>query len=98
MGDKLILAIESSCDETSAAVLLGTKVLSNEVYTQLQHAQYGGVVPEIASRAHQTMITAVVQAAVPGAAVAALSRTPEESEAPNTGETTNVIAITTWEN
>ena len=64
MGDKLILAIESSCDETSAAVLLGTKVLSNEVYTQLQHAQYGGVVPEIASRAHQAMITAVVHAAL----------------------------------
>ena len=64
MGVKLILAIESSCDETSAAVLLGTKVLSNEVVTQLQHAQYGGVVPEIASRAHQTMITAVVHAAL----------------------------------
>ncbi|MFM1772115.1 MAG: tRNA ((37)-N6)-threonylcarbamoyltransferase complex transferase subunit TsaD [Bacteroidota bacterium] len=64
MGDKLILAIESSCDETSAAVLLGTRVLSNEVVTQLQHAQYGGVVPEIASRAHQTMITAVVHAAI----------------------------------
>ena len=64
MEEKLILAIESSCDETSAAVLLGTKVLSNEVVTQLQHAQYGGVVPEIASRAHQTMITAVVQAAL----------------------------------
>jgi len=64
MGDKLILAIESSCDETSAAVLFGTKVLSNEVVTQLQHAQYGGVVPEIASRAHQTMITAVVQSAL----------------------------------
>jgi N6-L-threonylcarbamoyladenine synthase len=64
MGEKLILAIESSCDETSAAVLLGTKVLSNEVVTQLQHAQYGGVVPEIASRAHQTMITAVVHAAL----------------------------------
>jgi N6-L-threonylcarbamoyladenine synthase len=64
MGGKLILAIESSCDETSAAVLLGTKVLSNEVVTQLQHAQYGGVVPEIASRAHQIMITAVVHAAL----------------------------------
>jgi N6-L-threonylcarbamoyladenine synthase len=64
MGGKLILAIESSCDETSAAVLWGTKVLSNEVVTQLQHAQYGGVVPEIASRAHQTMITAVVHAAL----------------------------------
>jgi len=58
------LAIESSCDETSAAVLFGTKVLSNEVVTQLQHTQYGGVVPEIASRAHQTMITAVVHAAL----------------------------------
>ena len=45
-------------------MLLGTKVLSNEVVTQLQHAQYGGVVPEIASRAHQTMITAVVHAAL----------------------------------
>lgn len=67
MGEKLILAIESSCDETSAAVLLGTKVLSNEVVTQLQHAQYGGVVPEIASRAHQTMITAVVHAALQSA-------------------------------
>lgn len=64
MVEKLILAIESSCDETSAAVLLGTRVLSNEVVTQLQHAQYGGVVPEIASRAHQTMITAVVHAAI----------------------------------
>ena len=67
MVEKLILAIESSCDETSAAVLLGTRVLSNEVVTQLQHAQYGGVVPEIASRAHQTMITAVVHAAIKAA-------------------------------
>ena len=67
MEEKLILAIESSCDETSAAVLLGTKVLSNEVVTQLQHAQYGGVVPEIASRAHQTMITVVVHAALQSA-------------------------------
>ncbi len=67
MNGKLILAIESSCDETSAAVLFGTRVLSNEVVTQLQHAQYGGVVPEIASRAHQTMITAVVDAALKSA-------------------------------
>ena len=67
MGEKIILAIESSCDETSAAVLYGTRVLSNEVVTQLQHAQYGGVVPEIASRAHQTMITAVVDAALKSA-------------------------------
>ena len=67
MGEKIILAIESSCDETSAAVLYGTRVLSNEVVTQLQHAHYGGVVPEIASRAHQTMITAVVDAALKSA-------------------------------
>jgi N6-L-threonylcarbamoyladenine synthase len=67
MEEKLVLAIESSCDETSAAVLFGTQVLSNEVVTQLQHAQYGGVVPEIASRAHQTMITAVVHAALKSA-------------------------------
>ena len=67
MDGNLILAIESSCDETSAAVLFGTRVLSNEVVTQLQHAQYGGVVPEIASRAHQTMITAVVDAALKSA-------------------------------
>jgi len=67
MEEKLVLAFESSCDETSAAVLLGTQVLSNEVVTQLQHAQYGGVVPEIASRAHQTMITAVVHAALKSA-------------------------------
>lgn len=67
MADKLILAIESSCDETSGSVLFGKKVLSNEVVTQLQHAQYGGVVPEIASRAHQTMITAVVNAALESA-------------------------------
>ena len=67
MDEQLLLAIESSCDETSAAVLFGTRVLSNEVVTQLQHAQYGGVVPEIASRAHQTMITAVVDAALKSA-------------------------------
>lgn len=67
MEGKIILAIESSCDETSAAVLIGTKVLSNEVVTQLQHAQFGGVVPEIASRAHQSMITAVVHAALKSA-------------------------------
>lgn len=67
MGEKLILAIESSCDETSAAVLQGTTVLSNEVITQLQHSQFGGVVPEIASRAHQKMITAVVHSSLQSA-------------------------------
>ena len=49
---KVILAIETSCDETAAAVTLGRKVLSNAVYTQPEHEKYGGVVPEIASRNH----------------------------------------------
>ena len=56
----LILAIESSCDETAAAVLRDGKILSNVVATQAIHAQYGGVVPELASRAHQRNIIPVV--------------------------------------
>ena len=48
-----ILAIESSCDDTAASVLQNGKVLSNVVANQLIHNQYGGVVPELASRAHQ---------------------------------------------
>ncbi|QCW99639.1 tRNA (adenosine(37)-N6)-threonylcarbamoyltransferase complex transferase subunit TsaD [Aggregatimonas sangjinii] len=55
-----ILAIESSCDDTSAAVLRNGKVLSNIVATQQIHEQYGGVVPELASRAHQQNIVPVV--------------------------------------
>ena len=48
-----ILAIESSCDDTSCAVLANKKVLSNITANQQIHAQYGGVVPELASRDHQ---------------------------------------------
>ncbi|MDA0740909.1 MAG: tRNA (adenosine(37)-N6)-threonylcarbamoyltransferase complex transferase subunit TsaD [Bacteroidetes bacterium] len=59
-----ILAIESSCDDTSAAVLLGTKVLSNEVASQAVHEAFGGVVPELASRAHQLNIVPVVDRAL----------------------------------
>ncbi len=59
-----ILAIESSCDDTSAAVLQGDKVLSNVVATQKIHEQYGGVVPELASRAHQQNIVPVVHQAL----------------------------------
>jgi N6-L-threonylcarbamoyladenine synthase len=59
-----ILAIESSCDETAAAVLRGRQVLSNVVATQDVHAKYGGVVPELASRAHQGNIVPVVDAAL----------------------------------
>ncbi len=59
-----ILAIESSCDETSAAVIRDGAVLSNIIATQAVHAQYGGVVPELASRAHMSHIVPVVAAAL----------------------------------
>jgi N6-L-threonylcarbamoyladenine synthase len=59
-----ILAIESSCDDTSAAVLCNDKVLSNVVANQGIHTAYGGVVPELASRAHQQNIIPVVQQAI----------------------------------
>ena len=48
----IILAIETSCDDTSAAIVKDGKVLSNIVSTQMMHIEYGGVVPEVASRAH----------------------------------------------
>lgn len=59
-----ILAIESSCDDTSAAVLRDDKLLSNVIASQKVHEQYGGVVPELASRAHQQNIIPVVDAAI----------------------------------
>lgn len=59
-----ILAIESSCDDTSAAVLCNKKMLSNVVSTQKIHEEYGGVVPELASRAHQQNIVPVVHQAL----------------------------------
>lgn len=59
-----LLAIESSCDETSAAIVRDGKVLSNIIATQAVHAQYGGVVPELASRAHMSHIVPVVNAAL----------------------------------
>lgn len=59
-----ILAIESSCDDTAAAVLCNDKVLSNIVANQLIHSQYGGVIPELASRAHQQNIVPVITAAL----------------------------------
>ena len=60
----VILAIESSCDETSAAVISNGKVLNNIIVTQAIHQKYGGVVPELASRAHQRNIAAVVNEAL----------------------------------
>ncbi len=59
-----ILAIESSCDDTSVAVLHNDKVLANVVANQEIHAKYGGVVPELASRAHQQHIVPVVDQAL----------------------------------
>jgi N6-L-threonylcarbamoyladenine synthase len=63
-SEVFILAIESSCDDTAAAVLHNDKVLSNIVANQLIHNQYGGVVPELASRAHQQNIVPVIEAAL----------------------------------
>jgi N6-L-threonylcarbamoyladenine synthase len=62
--DVFILAIESSCDDTAAAVLQNDKVLSNVVANQLIHNEFGGVVPELASRAHQQNIVPVIDAAL----------------------------------
>ncbi|HQR33441.1 MAG TPA: tRNA (adenosine(37)-N6)-threonylcarbamoyltransferase complex transferase subunit TsaD, partial [Blastocatellia bacterium] len=67
----LILGIESSCDETAAAVIDGgTQVLSNVIYSQIAtHKQYGGVVPELASREHLEKIEGVVDEALKTAGV-----------------------------
>src|SRR6188768_2301788 len=60
----IILAIESSCDETSASVIANGKVLNNVIASQSEHNKYGGVVPELASRAHQQNILHVVNDAI----------------------------------
>ena len=67
--DIFILAIESSCDDTSAAVLKNDRVLSNIIANQEVHAKYGGVVPELASRAHQQHIVPVVKQALKEAGI-----------------------------
>lgn len=64
-----ILAIESSCDETSASVCIDGKILSNFIANQKVHEQYGGVVPELASRAHMQNIVPVVNAALQTAGI-----------------------------
>jgi len=64
-----ILAIESSCDDTSAAICRDGKILSNVVSAQVIHEKYGGVVPELASRAHEQLIVPVVASALEKAAV-----------------------------
>lgn len=69
MAESYILAIESSCDDTSAAVLRDDVLLSNVTASQAVHEMYGGVVPELASRAHQQNIVPVVDAALKKAGV-----------------------------
>ena len=64
-----ILGIETSCDETAAAVCVDGKIMSNVIANQTVHAQYGGVVPEIASRAHMQNIVPVVDTALKKAAL-----------------------------
>ncbi len=80
--DIKILAIETSCDETSAAVVLnGTKVLSNVIYSQIElHKKYGGVVPEVASRKHIEKVNPVIMEAL--------------EEAKTTFEELDAIAVT----
>jgi N6-L-threonylcarbamoyladenine synthase len=68
-SNTLILAIESSCDDTSCAVLRGNEVLSNIVSSQKVHAAFGGVVPELASRDHEKNIVPVVQEALAAAGI-----------------------------
>lgn len=64
-SDKIILAIETSCDETAAAVVKGNKILGQEVYSQLEkHQSYGGVVPTIAKLEHELKIDNVINAAL----------------------------------
>lgn len=65
----IILGIESSCDDTAAAVIKNGKILANIIANQEVHKQYGGVVPELASRAHQQNIVPVVDAALKKAGV-----------------------------
>ena len=67
--DTIILGIESSCDDTSAAVIRNGVLLSNVVSSQAVHEAYGGVVPELASRAHQQNIVPVVHEALKRAGV-----------------------------
>lgn len=67
MKDITILGIESSCDDTSAAIIKNGILLSNETANQAIHKKYGGVVPELASRAHQANIIPVVDAAIKAA-------------------------------
>ena len=72
MSEPVVLGIESTCDETAAAIVRGRELLSNVVASSMEeHARYGGVIPELASRAHQQNIIPVVDTALKEAGVAA---------------------------
>jgi N6-L-threonylcarbamoyladenine synthase len=85
-----ILAIESSCDETSASICVDGKILSNYIANQTVHEQYGGVVPELASRAHMQNIVPVVDAAINEAS----KNNPRQVGAPLTIHNIDAIAFT----
>ena len=74
----IILGIESSCDDTSAAVIKDGYLLSNVIASQQVHKDYGGVVPELASRAHEQNIVPVVSQALEKAGEKALHKAPGE--------------------
>ena len=67
--NKTILAIETSCDDTSASIISDGKIESNIISSQLDHKKLGGVVPEIASRSHQKNIIYIVDSALSDAGV-----------------------------
>lgn len=90
MNDVTILAIESSCDETSASICVDGKILSNYIANQTVHEQYGGVVPELASRAHMQNIVPVVDAAINEAS----KNNPRQVGAPLTIHNIDAIAFT----
>ena len=69
MSKNIILGIESSCDDTSAAVIADGVILSNITASQAVHEAYGGVVPELASRCHQQNIVPVVSEAIKRAGI-----------------------------
>ncbi|MEK0440332.1 MAG: tRNA ((37)-N6)-threonylcarbamoyltransferase complex transferase subunit TsaD, partial [Bacteroidota bacterium] len=69
----IILGIESSCDDTAASILCDGKILANVAASQSVHEQYGGVVPELASRAHQSNIIPVIDQALKQAGVSTKS-------------------------
>lgn len=90
MNGVTILAIESSCDETSASICVDGKILSNYIANQTVHEQYGGVVPELASRAHMQNIVPVVDAAINEAS----KNNPRQVGAPLTIHNIDAIAFT----